>query len=750
MCRPGPGWGLFPTLCFFGTSDRAKADVPENARENQGNISGRVVRPVSDGTLGFNREDFESEPTKDQKETGMSSRVVVLDIDTCEASVRKTKLNFNDAVDIGLSIKSEASTPGTLKKLKASPGTSNAIFTEEQVELIQKLIDGRGHELTEGQFTKIISFIRRQDLSRFLPRAYHQSPILMKEFVRHGIFAIQELPKNKLTKGILLAQPMYIPFRCGLDDLTDELKCDINFLIEYSNLYGIPQDTPFSLAVFIYSHLNTTAKMKSLENLPVSFKDDDFYDELIRSGMIRLKDLPEYIKSKNEAYCLSQLSKGLCDLPEVPAQFLTKEVILDSLSSCNWYHNFESIYYQKCNVFTKDSVFFEEIMLKVVTAELETNNLVDDAYRRSLFRVYSLASKLYENDKKKFGLLLKKLVKVNPFVLNSIGSFKGEQFQELIDIAKYSLLDILSSRPEVSQGFSILALYGFFEIVNADSAFKTHVLNVVYPYFPDHGIEYLPDEIQNELDRIVLKSEAFDMGCHHILNRKLLPADPRTVIDYIERNREFLRFFNNKEYLEKSCNDPIVRKRLIPILAERLVTNKEDVLYVWQFCLPRQLLDDTLDFLKDPALFSKLDASDKLSEPVNPLNFQLRNTSALELIDDSKYRSWLTRTAQEILYWTALQPCEVTDPCASPLSGECYSEHLKQKGCLDKTLYPKPLHPLEIQKKFPRDFCRANGQLNLGAINAVFPLVALARGLTRLVSNIFAYAAQYSKDESME
>ncbi|WOG26504.1 hypothetical protein [Endozoicomonas sp. 8E] len=151
------------------SSDRAKADIPENAKENQGNISGRVVRPVSGGKLGVNRENFESEPVKDQKETGILSRVVVLDIDTCGASVRKTKLNFTDAVDIGLSIKSEASAPGTLKKLKASPGRNTAIFTEEQVELIQKLVDGRGHELTEDQYIKIISFIRRQDLSRYLP-----------------------------------------------------------------------------------------------------------------------------------------------------------------------------------------------------------------------------------------------------------------------------------------------------------------------------------------------------------------------------------------------------------------------------------------------------------------------------------------------------------------------------------------------------------------------------------------------------
>ncbi|WP_422137413.1 hypothetical protein [Endozoicomonas sp. ALC020] len=117
-------------------------------------------------------------------------------------------------------------------------------------------------------------------------------------------------------------------------------------------------------------------------------------------------------------------------------------------------------------------------------------------------------------------------------------------------------------------------------------------------------------------------------------------------------------------------------------------------------------------------------------------------------LNDTKYRSWLTRTAQEILYWTALQPHEVKDPSAFPFSDECYSEHLKKNGHLDEMLYSK-LHPVDTQKKFPGDFYKANGQPNLGAVNGVFPLVSLTKGLTLLAANIFAFSDQYSEDDNL-
>ncbi|WP_257287478.1 hypothetical protein, partial [Endozoicomonas sp. SESOKO2] len=84
---------------------------------------------------------------------------------------------------------------------------------------------------------------------------------------------------------------------------------------------GIPFGTPPELAAFIYGYLDITAKIKSLKALPASFKseNDELYEELIRSGMIELRDLPEPIKNKNKEYCLSQLADGLCQLSEVPA-----------------------------------------------------------------------------------------------------------------------------------------------------------------------------------------------------------------------------------------------------------------------------------------------------------------------------------------------------------------------------------------------------------------------------------------------
>ncbi|WP_257287782.1 hypothetical protein, partial [Endozoicomonas sp. SESOKO2] len=119
-------------------------------------------------------------------------------------------------------------------------------------------------------------------------------------------------------------------------------------------------------------------------------------------------------------------------------------------------------------------------------------------------------------------------------------------------------------------------------------------------------------------------------------------------------------------------------------------------------------------------------------------------------VDETTYRSWLTRTAEEILYWTAIQPHEATDHCTFTPSDECYSEHIKQNGKLDTTLYPKDLETFDIHKKFPKDFHNVNDQLNLGANNAVFPLISLVKGLTLFAGNIFAFADQYTEEDNRE
>lgn len=173
---------------------------------------------------------------------------------------------------------------------------------------------------------------------------------------------VHEIPKNKLTKDILLSKSGFGISCCDFVELPDELKTDLDFLIEYSARKGIPFGTPPELAVLIYDHLDITEKIKSLNQLPDSFKNknDDFYDELIHSGMIELKDLPEHVKNKSKEYCLSQLSKGLCELSEVPVHLLTKESILDSIKGEYYYFNFLRVFFDQFKVFIKDSVFLKK------------------------------------------------------------------------------------------------------------------------------------------------------------------------------------------------------------------------------------------------------------------------------------------------------------------------------------------------------------------------------------------------------
>ncbi|WP_448216226.1 hypothetical protein [Endozoicomonas sp. 2B-B] len=1002
-------------------------------------------------------------------------------------------------------VKPEVSSSEPLKRFKASPGVNTALLTGKQVELIQKVLDGKASEITEDEFVNVIDYFTIINSRQYVPDAYLESPSLMKDFVRNGILCADEIPVDKLTKDILLAQSDGIHTLTRYDKLPDELKKDLDFLIEFSGRYGIPYSTPAKLAIFIYCHLDTVEKTGSLHRLPASFKSEYLYDELIRSGMIEVDDLPERIKNKNKAFCLSQLANGFCELSDVPIHFMTKESILSSIN--NGKHlsrNFRRICSDEYKMFTSDPVFYEELLVKVVTVELEMLDKFDsELYSYSnnscLCEVHNSALKRYEADGEKFGLLLKKLTKANPFILLYTVNLDDALLQELIGIAKESLLDILSRRPKVSHGLYPGLIEDFFETVNADESFKVRVLNIVYPYVLAHIGEAFkprtrfPEQILKEQDKMVLKSRPFHKGKEHLLFRKLRPVDRSIVVEYIERHREFVYFFKDKEYLESCCTDPILRQRLIYTFAQRLVANKHDLLHDFKDNLPRQLLDDTLDFLKDPALFFKLDSSEKLTEPVNPLEFQLPNTSAFELLvalhafgvhfadqdstrqlksefvraaetefqpvypgqhpitlfekegtivggrtlaiangeevdyykfhrvgelktalakegimhqfaaksdrfksqkprfgqyllvlekdlpkgtegftdclqasdfdgkraclvyhfkatnnfakyahtpdvtgtpyataeqgllkgihdigvlngqfgimpksslpsyhasqrpwvflsplldeslysvfplpreftgwieaierpefgwnglrdwgnmesygavksgltnrdlkttdyspevlqrlsfanaicekllsavllrsrlrrnspdyhyqnlqavketenfieqllneylsglfakekelqpksrlqklmrlDDAKYRSWLTRTAQEILYWTALQPDEVTDPCAFTPSGECYSEHLKRSGRLDKTLYPKHLHPLDEHKKFPRDFRLATGQSILGARRSVFPLISLVKGLTLFVSNIFAYEDQYTEGADWE
>ncbi|WP_422132871.1 hypothetical protein [Endozoicomonas sp. ALD040] len=388
----------------------AKASVTEteDATSTQRIVAGRAVSALSGKPFRVSLDDFTTDSVtgqKDQKEIGISSRAVALDPNTSEASQRKHKRLFTDAGDIALRVKPKASLPRSLTKFKANPGGNTAILNQKQVELIQKVFDGRSHELSEEEFKSVIDYFSRKNFRNYVPQAYLESPALMKEFLRNGILKVYEIPKNKLTKDILLSKSSSGIGCCDFDELPDELKTDFDFLIEYSARKGIPFGTPPELAVLIYDHLDITEKIKSLNQLPDSFKNknDDFYDELIHSGKIALEDLPEHVKSKNKEYCLSQLSKGLCELSEVPVHLLTKESILDSIKGIYYGRNFSRVFFDEYKVFIKDSVFFEEVLVRAVTADLERVDKYDASLKYSsgelcMMQAYDYASKRYKSD----------------------------------------------------------------------------------------------------------------------------------------------------------------------------------------------------------------------------------------------------------------------------------------------------------------------------------------------------------------
>ncbi|MBO9492757.1 hypothetical protein J7438_01445 [Thalassotalea sp. G20_0] len=174
-------------------------------------------------------------------------------------------------------------------------------------------------------------------------------------------------------------------------------------VIDYLLKRSIPSKTPPKMAIFIYDHLEITAKIKSLRTLPESFKNDDLYNELICSGMIGLKYLPEHIKNKNKEYCLSQLSYGLCQLSEVPVHFITKEAILDSLNDQKWISNYYEFLMnqRRYSTFYKDPVLIEEVLIKIVTAELGEDEPIKRCHCMVLGNVYGFVSQRYKADEKK-------------------------------------------------------------------------------------------------------------------------------------------------------------------------------------------------------------------------------------------------------------------------------------------------------------------------------------------------------------
>ena len=115
-------------------------------------------------------------------------------------------------------------------------------------------------------------------------------------------------------------------------------------------------------------------------------------------------------------------------------------------------------------------------------------------------------------------------------------------------------------------------------------------------------------------------------------------------------------------------------------------------------------------------------------------------------LDRAAYNRWLSRTALEILYWTAQQPhpeqpdCPPFEHGSSLYSHEDgYALHLNRTGRLDPDLYPDAEVHEDGAPAYPDLFHNRSGQLNLGRRNSAFPLTTLMRGLVRLCTGILAY-----------
>ena len=110
-------------------------------------------------------------------------------------------------------------------------------------------------------------------------------------------------------------------------------------------------------------------------------------------------------------------------------------------------------------------------------------------------------------------------------------------------------------------------------------------------------------------------------------------------------------------------------------------------------------------------------------------------------IGEEDYEKWLTRAAEETVYWTAAQP-DPNQPAIPAFAvgssvydhTECYAIHV-QHGCLDRELYPDND---VYNKSYPTDFINIQNKLNLGANNCLFPLISLARGCIKLCTGIYA------------
>ncbi|WP_257297299.1 DUF4116 domain-containing protein [Endozoicomonas sp. YOMI1] len=118
-----------------------------------------------------------------------------------------------------------------------------------------------------------------------------------------------------------------------------------------------------------------------------------------------------------------------------------------------------------------------------------------------------------------------------------------------------------------------------------------------------------------------------------------------------------------------------------------------------------------------------------------PSSGTLNHLQSLLDREDHEYQAWLGRVAQEVLYWTALQPGEPGFeqlPEGEYNPADCYLNHITNDKHLCDTLYPIGAYT----KLSEKEFFNCDGRLNLGSQSHTFPLISLMNGLTKMCTGI--------------
>ncbi len=102
--------------------------------------------------------------------------------------------------------------------------------------------------------------------------------------------------------------------------------------------------------------------------------------------------------------------------------------------------------------------------------------------------------------------------------------------------------------------------------------------------------------------------------------------------------------------------------------------------------------------------------------------------STLLSINQEQYSQWLHRTAQKIVYWTAVQPDTLYTQ-----NTDYYTYHANIDQQLSTILYTNARATFSNNMKI---FISPQNKQNLGGENNNFPLFSLMKGLTRFSAHI--------------